>query len=60
MSTQVYNHRESAWAIAAEAWLIKALSDVRSGYDPIPAIDAALTAARIETGEMSEDPDLGG
>jgi hypothetical protein len=43
------------WGTRAERLLEQALDEVRSGADAIPAVDAALTALRIEAGQVPED-----
>lgn len=42
------------WGARAESLLKQALSEVRDGIDAIPTVSAALTALRIEAGELPE------
>lgn len=45
----------SVWSARAERLLEQALSETRDGIDSIPTVDAALTALRIEAGEVPAD-----
>lgn len=49
------NHTAAVWSARAERLLEQALSETRDGIDAIPTVDAALTALRIEAGEVSAD-----